>query len=286
MDLITYLCAVLLITKYIILLKLLIMNEKGLFRQLFLAALFCVPFALNAQVTIGASTVPNATLEIVADVVSPTTPAGVIPPRVDRQFLNGNEGIYGSAQTGAIVYVYSLNGGAISQSVNVSSVGFYYFDGSLWQPLGSGSAAANISEAIWLPSFNLPWGVWTENDQASQMETVNLFQVYQEAFAGLNVDTDGTAVDANDAVNTDGTSRPEGRKTFATFSSKGAPVITLGHQGTVPTDFYYLITSYDPNVIEVISLTEYGVLTYRKLVSTPPFNSFVKILMARRQASN
>ena len=89
---------------------------------------------LNAQVTVGANSVPQATLDVVLD-ASSTTLAGVIAPRVERQYLNANN--YGSAQTGAIVYVELLNTSATGQTENVTTVGYYYFDGAKWQPFGS-----------------------------------------------------------------------------------------------------------------------------------------------------
>ena len=110
------------------------MITKSLFRQLCLTALVAfVPLWASAQVTIGASTQPAATLDVVAE---GTVPAGVIPPRVNRAALNGSA--HGTAQTGAIVYVNALGGTATGTTVNVTSVGFYYFNGTVWQPLGGG----------------------------------------------------------------------------------------------------------------------------------------------------
>jgi len=114
------------------------MMTKSLFVKLCLTALVAfVPLWASAQVTIGAGDPPAATLDVRAE---GTVPAGVIPPRVNRAELNGS--LHGPNQTGAIVYVNILGGTATGTTVNVTSVGFYYFNGTVWQPLGSGGAAA------------------------------------------------------------------------------------------------------------------------------------------------
>jgi len=101
---------------------------------------------LNAQVTVGANKAPNATLDVVYESGN-NTHAGVIAPNVDRNYLNNKT--YGTNQTGAIVYVTgnpSLNGTATEQAINVKSVGYYYFDGTVWQGFGGGIKSLNITE--------------------------------------------------------------------------------------------------------------------------------------------
>ena len=93
---------------------------------------------MNAQVTVGANSAPNATLDVKLDnSPSNSTLAGVIAPNVSRQYLNDKNGDYGSAQTGAIVFVNEVNGSATLKAINVKVVGYYYFDGTLWQPFNN-----------------------------------------------------------------------------------------------------------------------------------------------------
>ena len=98
---------------------------------------------LNAQVTVGANDVPNATLDVVAKATDATL-AGVMAPRVSRQYLNDKDGDYSPAQTGAIVYVNEVNGTAALKAVNVTAIGYYYFDGALWQSLKGGGGDAQF----------------------------------------------------------------------------------------------------------------------------------------------
>jgi len=101
----------------------------------------------NAQVTIGSNSVPMATLDVVADFLT-GTPAGVIPPRVDRQLLGDNASMYTAAQTGAVVYVTDMTGAALAAEKTelVTESGLHYFDGSIWQPLkGGGGMTTNVT---------------------------------------------------------------------------------------------------------------------------------------------
>lgn len=91
---------------------------------------------LQAQVTVGSNDEPKATLDVKA-AASDATLAGVIAPRMDRAYLNSRDSHYGADQTGAIVYVTTLNGSKTGQAANVDKIGYYYFDGSVWQPFGS-----------------------------------------------------------------------------------------------------------------------------------------------------
>ena len=104
---------------------------------------------LNAQVTVGANTTPAATLDVVLDNPSNSTLAGVIAPRVERQYLIDKT--YTSTQEGAIVYVNVLNGTPAGQAVNVTAIGYYYFDGAKWQPFVGGSSRLLVKHWAGLP---------------------------------------------------------------------------------------------------------------------------------------
>jgi uncharacterized protein (TIGR02145 family) len=105
-------------------------------------ALWCGLSMLSAQVGINTEE-PKATLDIVAAKTDGTTAEGVIAPRLDRAALNAKEAKYTAAQTGAIVYVNNAaNGTAAGQAINVTSVGYYYFDGTVWLEMAVGSAVA------------------------------------------------------------------------------------------------------------------------------------------------
>lgn len=94
---------------------------------------------LNAQVTVGANVVPSATLDVVA---SEGTPAGIIAPRLkltDLQALHSPIDIYGEKQNGAIVYITDATGSPKDKTVNITDVGYYYYDAeaSVWKGFGN-----------------------------------------------------------------------------------------------------------------------------------------------------
>jgi hypothetical protein len=93
-----------------------------------------------AQVGIG-NTLPTATLDVTA--LNPTGTAtnvdGLLIPRVDRSRARVMAGV----PTSTIVYVNTINSTQTGQAANIDAVGFYYFDGSVWQKLNAAVALNN-----------------------------------------------------------------------------------------------------------------------------------------------
>lgn len=88
-----------------------------------------------SQVGVG-TTAPNSTLEIVAANPTGTSTSvdGILIPRVDRQRAQSMTG----TTTSTMVYVNSIaTGTATGTAVNITSVGFYYYDGTVWQKIGT-----------------------------------------------------------------------------------------------------------------------------------------------------
>jgi hypothetical protein len=85
---------------------------------------------------------PKATLHVLEANVA-TKPQGIIAPNVTLAELNAAEALnlYGTAQISAIVYVKDITGTpSVGQTQKVTAIGYYYFDGSIWQILGTGIA--------------------------------------------------------------------------------------------------------------------------------------------------
>ena len=87
---------------------------------------------LTAQVGVG-TTAPAATADITA--LNPTGNStnvdGLLIPRVERRRAR----LMASVPTSTLIYVNSLNSTQTGQAINIDAVGFYYFDGSVWQKL-------------------------------------------------------------------------------------------------------------------------------------------------------
>jgi len=104
-------------------------------KQMILVLLLIVSavMKMNAQVTIGNDTPPAATLDVVATKTDGTTAEGFIAPRLTLSQVNVAKAQYGTAQTGAVVYITDYSGGTISgYSDQITCRGYAYFNGIYW----------------------------------------------------------------------------------------------------------------------------------------------------------
>jgi hypothetical protein len=97
-------------------------------------------FFVQAQVGINTNT-PQATLDVNGKPTDNTTLDGIIPPRITGDQLHAKT--YTGSQTGALVYVTAADTSPSGQTIDVTAIGNYYFDGTKWIPSRS-SSSANI----------------------------------------------------------------------------------------------------------------------------------------------
>ena len=90
------------------------------------------------QIGIGTTT-PSSTLDVVATnpTGATTNVDGILIPRVDRQRAQSMTGI----TTSTMVFVNSISTGtATGTAINITSTGFYFYDGAIWQKIKTGSS--------------------------------------------------------------------------------------------------------------------------------------------------
>jgi len=109
---------------------------------IFLGTLFFSGLSF-AQVGVNTDS-PQATLDIVGKPTDASSLDGVIAPRITGEQLRAKT--YTSYQEGALVYVATADPTPAGQTVNVTNIGYYNFDGTLWQTVKS-SASTNIYNA-------------------------------------------------------------------------------------------------------------------------------------------
>lgn len=100
--------------------------------------------SIYAQVGVNTET-PATTLHVLPGKTDGTTAEGIIAPNLKRSEVIAKDSKYTTAQTGAMVYVSDLSGVLTTKTAKITTTGYYYFDGALWQPFTSGSASATTA---------------------------------------------------------------------------------------------------------------------------------------------
>ncbi|UWX60407.1 hypothetical protein N0B40_18695 [Chryseobacterium oranimense] len=143
--------------------------------RLFTIAAMSICFGINAQVGINTNQ-GQATLDVVGFPTTTSKPDGIIAPRLSLSQLAAKT--YASAQTGAIVYVNSINATPAGSTINVTAPGYYYFDGTLWVFItpsdwhitgNSGTTAATVAVGNTISSGNF---LGTKDSQNLVLATV------------------------------------------------------------------------------------------------------------------
>ncbi|MET3539090.1 hypothetical protein [Chryseobacterium limigenitum] len=84
-----------------------------------------------SQVGINTPT-PNATFDITGKPTDPNATDGLLAPRIAGNELKVKDPLYGTDQTGALVYVTAAASPTSLKTANVTEAGYYYFDGAEW----------------------------------------------------------------------------------------------------------------------------------------------------------
>lgn len=121
-------------------------------RPIFLLVLVALSSSVYAQVGIHTTT-PKSSLDVsgktdtLGNLLS-TDITGLQAPRLTRsQLTDKGDTLYGADQTGAMIYITDISGGdVLAQRVNITAVGYYYFDGNVWQKISMGN---NVAATNW-----------------------------------------------------------------------------------------------------------------------------------------
>lgn len=239
-------------------------------KKIFTAGFFISAMSIFAQV--GVNTVnPKSTMDISGKVgldgKSPATDiTGLIAPRLTREELTakGNS-LYGTDQRGAVVYITDVSAGdAASQRVNVTSVGYYYFDGSVWQrlltsPVNIYNADGTLTadRTVTMNGRSLTFG------STSQRTVITANSGIRQE--GVSTGNNASIMVAAPDRNSNGV---ESRLTMQAFSESGAQLlaaqdatsIDLGTNATTNPSYIRLVTSAGSNATgtEKVRITSDG----------------------------
>lgn len=90
------------------------------------------------------NTSPKATLDVTAKTTDGSKPEGLIAPRLTGDQIKAANTQYGANQIGTLVYATAAVSSPDPKTVNITSTGYYYFDGDIWQKvINSNTAAEN-----------------------------------------------------------------------------------------------------------------------------------------------
>ena len=101
-------------------------------------ALLLVSTLAYSQVGIN-TTDPKATLDVVANATESKMVDGIIAPRLTGNELKSKDTLYSTDQKGAIIYATAAASPTTAKTINVTTAGYYYFDGSVWKAFASSS---------------------------------------------------------------------------------------------------------------------------------------------------
>lgn len=158
--------------------------KKNVITVIMLASFGVLAMAQDGRVGIN-TTDPKTTMDIrgktdTSGVSLSTEITGLQAPRLTRAELTakGNT-LYGTDQKGALVYITDVSGGdSLIQRINVTAIGYYYFDGAIWQTVGGALA------------YTEPFQV----QNTSKKSTLNKENIYQEGKVGVGfVAADGVS---------------------------------------------------------------------------------------------
>lgn len=116
------------------------LNIKKQLLTLFAITTFSISYG---QVGIN-NTSPKATLDVTAKNTNGSTPEGLIAPRLTGDQLQLGNAQYATDQIGTMVYVTSPVTVPDIATQNITSAGYYYFDGSVWKSMGGTSTASSF----------------------------------------------------------------------------------------------------------------------------------------------
>lgn len=106
-------------------------DTKTLKINLFFFIIYCIPS--YGQVGINTNT-PVSTLDILGNPSSSTVVDGLLAPRISLTALIAKDNLYTTNLAGTIVYVNDISNSVSTKTTNITSEGYYIFDGDKWYP--------------------------------------------------------------------------------------------------------------------------------------------------------
>lgn len=140
-------------------------------KKIMMMAGFLFSLSIAAQVGIN-TVVPQATLDVTTKTTDGSKPEGLIAPRLTGDQIKAGDAQYKAEQTGAIVYATSAVTTPSVKTANISTQGYYYFDGTVWQKMGGGSS--NVASSSVIRRDGSSYGSLVASDLTKSINTLSI----------------------------------------------------------------------------------------------------------------
>lgn len=150
-------------------------------KKIFLTVIILITGFAKAQNVGVNSTNPLMTFDVNGIPATASTIDGLRAPRITLAQLNLKTG-YGTNHIGALLYVTDVTGGStVTATAQVTTLGYYYFDGTIWQ-----SVVSKSGSAVFIASLgNGNGSVSAANISATAFNTVPLTTVSKNIGGGV-----------------------------------------------------------------------------------------------------
>ncbi|MET3537156.1 hypothetical protein [Chryseobacterium limigenitum] len=197
---------------------------------------------------------PKTTLDVSAQrdaagiITNNNQTIGLQAPRLSRAELTSNTATYGVDQKGALIYITDISGGDTSgQRINITSIGYYFFDGALWNKIGGsiGTAGVDNTNDEWINTTGSVI-LGKKSDGITARDTETDFVIQDSGNTGIGtVSPNGSALLDVQATNK-GFLPPRVVLSSSTFqlnpstaNATGLWVYNTGGAGNLPAGYYY-----------------------------------------------
>jgi len=211
-------------------------------KNIFLLIALTIICISKAQV--GIQTIdPKATLEIKNTNVIDFT-EGIITPKLSRSQLTLKDDNYNSTHKSTLVYITTIDGTVSPKTEHVNRIGYYVFNGNQWKFL------EEKTKYFILPAFKL------KIDPTSNIRTGLTFDIYNDVYKKQLTNQGG-----------------------GTFTSNNLNLESTLNEIYEANELDFVITHFDTEVLENISISTNGIMTYDIKSFDLNINSFINLVL-------
>lgn len=211
-------------------------------KKIILFAFFACGKICNAQVGFN-TTDSKATVQI-KELNSSIIADGIIAPQLSRSELTSKDDVYTPNHKSTLVYITSIDGTVSSKTEHVNRIGYYVFNGNQWK------AAEERIKFFMLPAFTL------KLDPNASTTTGLTFDIYNDVYKKQLTKQGG-----------------------GVFSSNNINLESTLNEIYDADELDYVITYFDTEVLENITISTNGVMTYDVKNFDLSLNSFINIVL-------